>query len=571
MPLHRPGQMSRGVACASENFMCVVRRMRIYPINGPRAGDKRKTVQCGGAQLANSTAAQSLLLSRCGHLFGLGIHCAPVTKQVALPPRASALIEAMRDIGYSFESAIADIIDNSISANAKSVEIRFGWDADHPWIAIVDNGIGMPPATLQNAMRPGSQNPLDTRAVSDLGRFGLGLKTASFSQCRELTCVSWQRGQRCAMRWDLDLVAKSEDWTLLELDDAEISALPGIGPPTDSGTAVLWRKIDRLELVGQGPAAHSNLNELMGIVRSHVARTFHRFIAGEPGQPKISMKINSLPVEPFDPFLAGNLATQHLPEESVILNGCEVLIQPYILPHHTKVTPSEYERLAGSEGYLRNQGFYVYRNRRLIIWGTWFRLARQEELTKLARIRIDVPNTLDQLWGFDVRKSRAHPPTLVRQRLKQVVERIRGSAKRPYTHRGAITVQRSVSAVWERKTFNDRIEYAINCTHPVIEDLLNDMDQSVRGRLRAVLSMVAISFPHATFFSDYATDPKSVEAVEGDVALLTKLAQIIAAGNPGIDRAALESMIASIEPFASWPHHLHKVVDSCFLTDKDIR
>src|SRR5688572_19225035 len=106
------------------------------------------------------------------------------------PPKPAAMIEALRDIGYSLEAAVADIIDNSVTAHAKIVEIRYGWTDDLPWIAILDDGDGMSEGQLMEAMRPGSRNPRDKRSRDDLGRFGLGLKTASFSQCRRLTVVS---------------------------------------------------------------------------------------------------------------------------------------------------------------------------------------------------------------------------------------------------------------------------------------------------------------------------------------------------------------------------------------------
>lgn len=486
----------------------------------------------------------------------------PGSRVIPLPPKASALVEAMRDIGYSLESAISDIVDNSIAAGAKTVDIRYGWERDTPWLAIVDDGRGMSQTELTDAMRPGSRSPLLERGVDDLGRFGLGLKTASFSQCRELTVITVQDAPPIAMRWDLDLIAKNDDWTLLELPGDEIRKLPGVDLMSKTGTVVLWRKIDRLELMGTAAAGHAALNDLMGVVRVHLSRVFHRFISGEPGRSKVALRINAAPVQAFDPFNTGNKATQHLPEEVVSVNGGEVRIQPYILPHHSKVSPSEYERMAGPEGYLRNQGFYVYRNRRLIIWGTWFRLAKQEELTKLARIKIDVPNNLDYLWGIDVRKSRAHPPIMVRQRLKQVIDQIRGSAKRPYTHRGVLIAERRTVPVWQRKVFNERIDYSVNLEHPIIEDLLNDLDVPTRARMRSVLDMIAGSFPAAAFFSDYATDPKHVESAAGDVKLLANLAALIFTSNPGLDQTSFRDLLSTTEPFASWPSLLEEVVRS---------
>ncbi len=401
-----------------------------------------------------------------------------VLNSVELMPRASVMIEAMRDIGYSFEAAVADIIDNSIAAKSRCINIRYGWTVDVPWIAVVDDGCGMSRGEMLEAMRHGSRDPRLEREANDLGRFGLGLKTASFSQCRQLTVVSRNAGETTAMMWDLDHVAATDRWEIIELNEAQLTQLPCSKELGEVGTLILWQKIDRLELAGLGHLGHENFNELMGGVQEHISRIFHRFLASA----SFTIKMNGTEVEPFDPFNEYNIATQKLPVEHVQMADGVVTIQPFILPHHSKVSARDYERLAGAEGYLRNQGFYIYRNKRLILWGSWFRLAKQEELTKLARVRIDIPNNLDYQWGIDVRKSRAYPPLVVRNRLKQVIEQIRAGAKRPYTTRGRVVIEGPVTPVWVRKNFNDRIEYAINTDHPIIADVLGDLDQANRTK-----------------------------------------------------------------------------------------
>lgn len=475
------------------------------------------------------------------------------------PPKASAMIEAMRDIGYSLESAVADIIDNSITARARQIDVRFGWNGDKPWIGIVDDGDGMSPKALQEAMRPGSRNPLESRGKDDLGRFGLGLKTASFSQCRRLTVVSRQERVESAARWDLDYVARSDKWTLLRPAESERALLPCIGELGPNGTLVLWEAIDRIEFDGRDERGHQQLNEQMALVTEHIARVFHRFIDGERGFPKVTIRVNRTEVQAFDPFNEKNPATQVLQEERVVTKTGDVLMQAYVLPHHSKVSQKEYQRMAGSEGYLRNQGFYVYRNRRLIIWGNWFRLAPQEELTKLARVKVDIPNTQDHLWAIDVRKSRAKPPAAVRARMRQIVERIRSSAKRPYTHRGTAITTGTAAAVWQRRAFNDAVRYEVNLDHPLLSDLRADLDAEARSRLDAVLRMIGEAFPAAVFFSDYATNPRALEPATCDVRGLVALAQLVATANPGVDQAALKELLQGIEPFAAWPGELERV------------
>src|SRR5690349_3391180 len=122
-------------------------------------------------------------------------------------PKPKSTLNSYRSFGYSVQTAIADIIDNSITARAKNIWINYVWDGSKSYLSILDDGLGMDLIELIDAMTPGSKNPQDNRESHDLGRFGLGLKTASFSQCRRLTVVSKKKDtiliKRC---WDLDYV-----------------------------------------------------------------------------------------------------------------------------------------------------------------------------------------------------------------------------------------------------------------------------------------------------------------------------------------------------------------------------
>lgn len=488
----------------------------------------------------------------------------PSLEGEVVAPRASVFIEALRDIGYSLESAIADILDNSIAAEATLIDLRFGWTADgHPWLAILDNGRGMAESELIEAMRPGTRSPLETRDASDLGRFGLGLKTASFSQCRRLTVVGRQDGNSVARCWDLDVVGETDEWRLLRPSPHEIGQLPGYDELPETGTMVLWEKLDRIDL-GSGSAQGQILfNEKMGQVREHLALVFHRYLSGEPGIRKLTIRMNLLPVKPFDPFNSKNPSTTYLPEERFNVNGAQVVMRPFILPHHSKVKPAEYQEFAGTEGYLRSQGFYVYRNRRLIIHGTWFRMARQEELTKLARVLIDIPNTLDHLWTIDVRKSRAQPPEAVRQRMKVLLERIRESAKRPYTHRGSVIAQRKATPVWRRREFNSRVQYEVNPEHPMLLDFRTDLEESQRSQLDLLLGMIGAAFPTALLFSDMAGHPERTDPTTGvEPTIMEQLATHLRQCFPSETAEDFRMRLRSMEPFASSPGFINQFVSA---------
>jgi len=474
--------------------------------------------------------------------------------ELTVTPYAPAFIESMRAVGYSLESAIADLIDNSISALATSVRIQFR-PFDVPYVAVIDDGNGMTAEELTEAMRHGGKNPLEIRSPHDLGRFGLGLKTASLSQCRKLTVVSLKNGFLSARCWDLDLVAEREAWVLRVPDsENEIKSLPHVEELLRSGhgTVVIWQELDRLA------AGESSVESALGIkmdrVREHLALVFHRYIGGESGLPRLRIEINNNPVLPIDPFLSFHKATQLLYEDIFSVENHEIRVQPYILPHISKLTRDELRLAGGEEGLRRNQGFYIYRNRRLIIRGTWFRLARAEELTKLARVRVDIPNALDHLWTLDIKKSAAHPPEIVRRNLGRTVERIAERSRQTYTFRGRNTRRDGVIHTWNRIEGRNGISYCINRNHPGIAALNESMDDDQRRLFRCVLDTMESTYPIDALYADVATDkPRAMDSLNRES--LKELAyQILdAASNLPGGRSGLLSTLHLIEPFSSYP------------------
>ncbi|MEO0040827.1 MAG: hypothetical protein RL329_275 [Bacteroidota bacterium] len=109
-----------------------------------------------------------------------------------LTPSPSIMIENLRSIGYRLETAIADIVDNSITAQAKSIDVQFNWspEEDASTIYFVDDGIGMTHQAIGEAMRLGTQTQTEPRHSSDLGRFGLGKKGHYLSKCDDEHCKS---------------------------------------------------------------------------------------------------------------------------------------------------------------------------------------------------------------------------------------------------------------------------------------------------------------------------------------------------------------------------------------------
>jgi hypothetical protein len=142
-------------------------------------------------------------------------------------------------------TAIADIIDNSISAKANEITIEYKWSGQDSFISIFDNGVGMNKDELILAMTPGSKDPEVERSQKDLGRFGMGLKTASFSQCKRLTCITKRESYATIKRcWDIDYINSENEWQLL--DYVSDNCFQEKIEKQISGTLVLWEKLDRI-------------------------------------------------------------------------------------------------------------------------------------------------------------------------------------------------------------------------------------------------------------------------------------------------------------------------------------
>jgi hypothetical protein len=475
-------------------------------------------------------------------------------------PRASAMIESLRAFGYTLEAAVADLIDNSISASAANIWLDFWWDGGNSSLSIKDDGCGMSDAELKEAMRPGSRSPLEARESFDLGRFGLGLKTASFSQCRSLTVLSKRDGTSPSCRlWDLDYVSAKAEWRLLKGLHLAPPELQQEIVMTEHGTFVVWRKLDRI--VGQyrsdDTSAHRRFLDGIDTVKHHLAMVFHRYLAGPSG---LKLWLNGRQIKPWDPFLAGEVATQRLGTELLKLHGSEIVVTPYVLPHHSKIDQATHRAAAGPKGWNAQQGFYVYRNRRLLVAGDWLSLGFQkEEHFKLARIQVDIPNTTDSDWDIDVKKSRARPPGALRNDFRRIASATRTRASEIYRHRGKVIARESSQSemfVWLKKVRQGKVFYEINRDHPVIQQWLaqqNGHGESTALLLRLIEETVPVAYivmnnaeaPDSHSLPFQGAPPKEVSELMSSVVLA-----LIKKGLPP-EKACQRASV--MEPFNSYP------------------
>ena len=478
-------------------------------------------------------------------------------KPVNMPPDAPTLMWSTRAIGYTTPAAVADLIDNSVSANASNINIQF-ISGENSYVSILDDGCGMSPDNLRIAMRYGSRNPLQERSASDLGRFGLGLKTASLSQCKRLTVASKHGNTISAYCWDLDYIQKAQSWELLELDDEDICNLPQIDSlkQLSEGTIVLWEKLDKI-FAGDEDKEHGLLVKI-NEVEEHLALTFHRYLQGEPGLKKLTIKSNGISIKPIDPFYISKsdaMPSEKIPVKYPIPDGgfskANVIVTPYILPFSDSLSQEELTALGGKEGLIKNQGFYIYRNKRLIVAADWFRLTRKTDLTKLCRVKVDMPNTLDDIWTIDVKKSMAVPPEIVLRNLRRIISPIIKAGKRKYKFRATKETSTDKMQLWVPLETRNGMVYSINTEYPIVKDLMGEVKD--KRKMQTLLHLLEQNLPVNAIHTDFYDDKKfAFEDV--DVAyqnVLENLRDLLRDIAPDEQEAEFNDLM-SIMPFAEF-------------------
>ena len=418
-------------------------------------------------------------------------------------PEAASMIETFRAIGYSLETAVADIIDNSITACAKHITIQRYWDGGKSIITIKDDGIGMTNEELIYAMRPGAQNPLEKRDEKDLGRFGLGLKTASFSQCRKLTVISKKNGAISFWTWDLDYVAECKKWNLIHwCPENYKKSLDDVA----SGTMVIWSKLDRIipqNADRTNEAVKEKFSSALQKVKDHIAMTFHRFIE----ETQISIIWGSHSILPWNPFCPLETKRQSFPVDHLWGN---VTLTGYVLPHKLNFSnETAFHNAEGPKGWSAQQGFYVYRGKRLLLSGDWLGLFRKEECCKLARIARDRPNSQDAEWQIDIKKSKAYPSTYCREQIEQYAKKVRSSAEEVFRHRGKILRQRAGQQfypIWLEKKKDSNWSYVINRDNPLISHFKKQAEINPAAAIDQMLLLIESSVPTKTIFINEAKD-----------------------------------------------------------------
>lgn len=479
------------------------------------------------------------------------------------PPRAEAMLESLRGLGYSTAAALADVIDNSISAEAANIAVNLTWSGPSSRISILDDGRGMSDPELESAMRLGDKNPLDARNPKDLGRFGMGLKTSSFSQCRRLTVSSLKDGSASCLRWDLDALKDnpSGGWLMYEgpADGSESFIKPLAAQK--SGTLVLWECLDRIVTASYGP---DDFNDLIDGIEAHLAMVFHRLIEGQ--KPLFRLTLNGKTVKPWDPFMDDHPSkTWSAPVEKNRTPSGVVEVEGHVLPHKDMLTVKEFDEASGPAGWTAQQGFYIYRNKRLLVAGGWLGLGQgrpwnREEFYRLARIRLDIPNTADADWKIDIRKSTARPPVALRLWLTKLAEDTRSRARKVFAFRGAPVASPGRTAIeqaWRVEHTKAGTKYRIDEKHPVVAAVLEG-GANKGAMVKAMLRVIEETVPVQRIWLDTAEHhdtPRtgfSGEPTAAVIEVLTTLYEDMLERKHMTAEEAKKSLM-STEPFHNYP------------------
>lgn len=477
-------------------------------------------------------------------------------------PDASSMIETFRAIGYSIETAIADIIDNSITAGAKNIWVDYVWNGPSTVLSILDDGNGMSNEELIQAMRPGSKNPLDIRDTDDLGRFGLGLKTASFSQTRKFTVISKRNDCKvCLWSWDLDYVNKSQSWGLIKYCPSESNFTEKVEKLT-SGTCVMWWDLDRVTKDTKEDSEDSKKKflETMESVKSHLSMVFHRFI--EDG---VNIFFQGRKIKSWDPIMVGFDGLQAKPE--VKFHDGRISIKGFVLPHRSKLSSEEYNFGKGpKDSWTAHQGFYVYRSKRLLVAGDWLGMFKKEVHYDLCRIRIDLPNDIDEDWQIDIKKSIARPPLKYKDQIISVAKEVRTQALEVYRHKGKV-LKRKLSKdeffpFWEERIRHGKRFYKINREHPLLTELFAKSG-GLKSEMEKAIQFIeeTVPIPLITLQENENDKPHGQPFEGGDHDsirdAMKAMYQNLRMSGKTDERAKL--FILNIEPFNFYPQYLEQL------------
>ena len=421
-------------------------------------------------------------------------------------PNPSYLIKSISEQGYSLETSLADLIDNSLAADASSVEILVNTDHEPFTVYIADDGHGMNEVQLSSCMQFPSASPDSMRDESDLGRFGLGMKTASFSQTHCLTVLSRARGseQFSGRTWDLKELEAGE-WRIIVNTQEEIEKLisdyrqlssQSLAPNEafEPNTVVIWSGLRKFERYLRPDNRKSALlREITEVTADHLSLVFHRFMSRE--REPIKIRLNHKELKPLDPFPVGESDLRRLGEKHRLFEDDVIRLEGYVLPARSMDESGSWPNIwtTRNKSMTDMEGLYVYRQERLILYGGWNGIMRKEQKLQLARMRVEIGNKVDHLFHLNVAKSQVIIPHDLKSAFEEYAADLKKEARSEFYNRGTrqfVGVPKKSENLLNRVATNRGSLLEVNKEFSVLRALETSMDAQQQGQLRLLLQML---------------------------------------------------------------------------------
>jgi len=421
-------------------------------------------------------------------------------------PNPEYLIKSIAEQGYSLETALADLMDNSISAGANKIEVMIKMDQEPFTLFLSDNGEGMTEEELKRNMQFPSTSPELSRQIIDLGRFGLGLKTASFSQTRRFTVISRKSGSTLyhARTWDVDFL-KKEGWKLIINDQDEIGKMLSDYQMLSEGhlngfsnffpnTIVVWKGLYKFENYLENENRQKALKrEITEVTSEYLALVFHRFM--ERMNNPLRIRINNNNIQPFNPFPTAEKDFRQMEYRQKNFRTDTIKMEGFILPARSidESRNSLSIWTTRNRGLMDMEGIYLYRANRIILFGDWNGLIRKAPRLQLARLRVEVGNSVDHLLHLNVAKSQISIPHDLKRAFENYIEELKIEAEREFYNRGLRNFSSSIkgpkSQLFERKSSNKGIVLEMNSEFPIISRLISTLNSEQLSQFRLIMRM----------------------------------------------------------------------------------
>ncbi|WP_228371085.1 ATP-binding protein [Shewanella piezotolerans] len=423
-------------------------------------------------------------------------------------PKADFLIKSIAEQGYTLEAAIADLIDNSVTANSNVIQVLIDSDIEPFQLFLADNGDGMSIDELIHNMQFPSSSPEGERAQLDLGRFGLGMKAASFSQTRKFTVLSRKQGEEdyYGLTWDVDHLVKTKKWEIVVNNQAEIDQLVsefnklnnefnGQVSEFSPNTIVIWSGLYKFEKYLKEHNRKKALHrEIVQNTTEHLGIVFHRFL--ENPEDPLTIRVNNSHIRSFNPFPEIKQSLRKLEFRQKDFGNDNIKLEGFILPSYSIKDSQQPDNAwtTPNKSLLDMEGVYIYRANRLIIYGGWNGLIRKAPRIQLARLRVDIGNKADHLLHLNVAKSQVMIPHDLIKAFKGYVEALTAEAEKEFYNRGIKKFDHNTSdkeAKFLRKIHSNKGPLLeMNYEFPLLNDLVDSCDSKQKAKLNLLVRMI---------------------------------------------------------------------------------